>query len=93
MSKMKAAKLMNFSVRGFSPLRTAYMLVTIGALLWPYHLIADWRGNELLAGVALLFVVAALALGFLARRSHQNRFRPAVFAFALFVIHWLTLKL
>jgi hypothetical protein len=90
---MNLPQLTKFSVRSFSPLRTAYILVTISALLWPYHLVADWRGDELLAGVAFLFVVAALALGFLTRQSQQSRFRPAVLALILFLIDWLTLKL
>ena len=83
----------NYSVRGFSPKRVAYLLLLVGVGLLPFHWVADYRGDECLAGVAFVFMVAALVLGYLMLRDDKRRFWPAAFCLFAFLAHCAVCKL
>ena len=90
---MRATEHLRFAVRGFSAKRTGYLLVLINALLWPFHLWVDWRGDEYLTFAAFVCMVAALVLGFFVPRSDKNRFMPFALGLVATVIQWFSCKL
>ncbi|MDR3458504.1 MAG: hypothetical protein P4N60_13720 [Verrucomicrobiae bacterium] len=90
---MRLIEHIRFSSHGFSPKRTAYVLVLISAVLLGFHSIADYRGDEYLTAVAFVLMLAAFVLGFYVSRSDKRRFEPAMLGFVVLVIHMFFQKL
>ena len=90
---MKVSDRLKLRTFGFAPKRMAYLLVVINVVLWPLHLVADWRGDEYLAMAALVLTLVALALGFAAARNDKNRMLPFDVSLIMLVVHWFSCKL
>jgi len=79
----KLGIILDFSVRGFSPKRMAYLFTFLSVLLLPFHAVADYRGDEYLTAVSFAFMIIAFVLGLRVSKVDKNRFLP--FALALIV--------
>jgi hypothetical protein len=76
-----------FSVRGFSPKRFAYLLVGISAGFYPIHFTGSCEESQGVAGIALGAVLLCLALALFQPRSDKTRFKPAVYALLMLLLH------
>ncbi len=78
---------LKFSLRGFSPRQTGYMLNWIGLGFVPVHSQVNCEVSTTLGGLAYINLLAVLALCLLTPRIEQKRFKPLVFGFFVLVIH------
>lgn len=78
---------LKFSVRGFSPLRTGYMLNWICLGLVPIHTQVNCEQSVIMGGLAFINLLAVLALCLLTPRIEHKRFKPFVFGFFVLMIH------
>jgi len=72
---MKVPHDLRFTVRGFSAKRMAYVLVSISALLIPFHERADGQGSVYLLEVAFAAMLVALAFSFYSPRTARQGLR------------------
>jgi hypothetical protein len=78
-----------FSVRGFSPKRTGYMLDLVSLGLVPVHSSVSCEQSGAIAGIAFFDMLVVLVLCLLTPRSDGRRFLPFVLGFFVFTLHSL----
>jgi hypothetical protein len=82
----------HFTIRGFSVRRLAFILTFFCVLLVPLHWWADWRGDEYVTGVSLLFTLITLPLCFFSPRTGGGRFLPFALGVIIFMLHSMLCK-
>jgi len=90
---MRNSEHFRFAVRGFSAKRMAYLLTVISVILLPLHAVADYRGDEYLTLVALVFTTAALLLGYRVPKTDPRRFYPFTLGLIVCLIHYFSCTL
>jgi hypothetical protein len=76
-----------FSIHGFSPNRTAYLLDLVSLAASPIHLLLPCELCVLVLGFALLNLLGVLVLCLLTPRSTGLRFLPLAIGFIVLVHH------
>ena len=90
---MKVLEHLRISVRGFSAVRMAYLMVVINGLLLPLHARSDGWGDDYIMGVAFGCTIVSLILARFISRSERHRLLPFLLGIILLMVHGLFVKL